>query len=789
MIYKKVFALFLSVIIFFSLMPSNTSGLSEDACDIILKYTVGNKQYFVNNKPSMMDSEPEIKDSRMFLVIRFVLQNIPGTTLDWNGSEQKITIKTQVGKIIKLWIGNPKAEVNGKMVDIDPENPGNIAPFIKDGRTKVPMRFVGEQVNARIDWISATSTVVLTLFDTFNCDTTLLEGCISKWTEAPNNQYQIYFHKNCDVKKESVPYLISKTLKSKTDHMDLAEYFQLKSVTNKLNTKIWVTRSGKVLSWDPIKDPIEPPPDPKPPEPPASCCDYQLFQVSQPIAKLKAGESNFYVFMLRNNCQAGSKSISFQFAPISNVTEINPKNLVLLPGKELMFKVFFTMPQNALKGSNVNFSFKMGTDCSDKVEHSFMILCDSPEAPPEPPGKKGRILGSISGTCNPGVIITIYDGVKGDVVWTGQTDAKGTYDTSSSINCILKCPGTYKVVPTKEKYIFTEPSKIVVLAADECCDPDSIKLKAKIVNFKAETTAKPGRITVHLGQKCSMAIVTVVNLSNPNQEKMTLEANIKGSCDTDCTMIFGDTYRVTPKREGFKFNPEVIDVKIKDSCPDAITRVVFEAIEVPRFCCDFEFRLIPGKFAEKWSLFPGESKTIEVYEIKNNCHEDTYELPFTITWPNDGKVVSISPASFTLGPQRSKIISITIKMPENCKAEEAVFFPFTINPKDCDKREQHVVAYCKKWKCDATSVILKVLEVDQRNGWVEGTRKQPVLYSWFEGIQIGNAFVIRIEFQTKDSYWKNLEVGKCFEICYDEKKHSDDRVVKWGIDYRLVNCE
>lgn len=774
---KKFFALFLSVVFFFSLVPLlHISGFSEDNCEIILQYTVGQKQYLVGDKSLMMDSEPEIKDSRMHLVIRFVLQNIPGTKLDWDGVERKITIRTQVGNVIKLWIGNPKAEVNGKLVDIDPENPGKIAPYIKDGRTKVPMRFVGEQLNARIDWISATSTVILTLFDTFNCDTTMLEGCISKWTEAPNNLYQIYFHKLCDLTKESVPYMISKTLKSKTDQMDLAEYFQLKSATKNLNTRIWVTLSGKVLSWDPIPGPTEPPTDPKPPEPPDACCNYQLSLESQPIAFLNGGESSFYEFILRNHCSEGSKSISFQFAPISNISSINPKQLVLPAKQEIKFKVFFTMPLLALKGTKVKFTFKIEPDCSEKVEQSFMILCDTPHAPPEPEGKKGRILGTITGTCNPGVTVTIHDAATGKVVWTDQTDSEGKYDTSPTKECILKCPGSYKVIPSKEKYIFTEASKIVTFTENDCCNPESIKLKAKVADFTAETTAKPGRIIAHLGQKCNGAVVTIVNVSNPLQEKITLEANIKGSCDTGCSMIYGDTYRVTPKSNKFKFNPSVVEVKIKDSCPDAITHVSFEATDIPPSCCDWEFRVKSGQFGGKWTLFPGDSETIEVYEIKNNCAN---KLNFKITWPEDGKISWISPTLFSLEPNERQTLSIKITMPKNCEDDKAVFFPFYIATNDCEKTHQ-IVAFCKKWQCNDKSVILKVQAIDQRVGWVDGILQLPILKC--SGVKV------RIYFQIKSDYWKKLEVGKCFEICYEEKNDASGELIKWGIDYRLVNC-
>lgn len=772
---KKLIVLFLSLVLVVGFNSIHASNFSKDNCDIILTYQVGSKQYYVGNTHLEMDSEPEIKDSRIFLVIRFVLQHIPGTTLDWNGTERKVSIKTPSGKWIKLWIGNTKAEVDGKVVEIDPENPGQIAPYIKDNRTKLPMRFIGEQLNAKINWIGASRSVVLTLYDSFSCDTTLLEGCISKWSEAPNEQYQLYFHKNCDLTKESVPFFISKSLKSKTDQLDLVQYLKLKTATRRLNTKIWVTRSGEIKSWDPIPDSVEPPPEPKPPEPPAVCCDYQLFQVSQPIRSLKAGESNFYVFMLRNKCPKESKNISFQFSPISNITSISPNQLSVPPTQELMFTVFFTMPLNGVAGSQVFFSFKLTSDCSDKVEHSFTIQCDSPEVPPEPSSKKGRIIGTVSGTCNPGVTITIYDSNKGVVVWTGSTDINGYYESSSLNNCTLKCPGNYKVVPSKKNYAFSDSSKVVTFSVEDCCDPESPIAKVKKADFIGKTTADPGRIIASLGKNCHDATATVMNLSNPKEEALNLEANIKGSCDTGCNMIYGDTYRITPKKEGFHFEPEYKDVTILESCPDGITRVSFDAIESLPACCNWTFRLIPGVDQEKFILSPGETRIIELYEIANNCEEGEKEIKFAISWPKDGKIISISPTIFTLIPKQRKTIIITIKMPESAKPDESIFFPFTIIPKDCEKRDSQIVAFCKGWQCKESSLTLKVLKIDQRAGWVEGIRTV-----------FGSP--VRIYFETKSSYWSKLSFDRCFEICYDERNDSSGKLIKWGLDYREIPC-
>lgn len=159
-------------------------------CEIKLKYTVNKKTYYVNDVPTEMDTEPEIVLNRMFLVFRYVTQHVPGTKLDWDPKERKVTLTSAEGKIIKLWIGNPKAEVDGLMVDIDPANPGKGAPFIKNNRTKVPMRFAATHLNALVEWDGKTSTVILTIKDP-NCECEWVEGCITDYKEAPNNQLQI----------------------------------------------------------------------------------------------------------------------------------------------------------------------------------------------------------------------------------------------------------------------------------------------------------------------------------------------------------------------------------------------------------------------------------------------------------------------------------------------------------------------------------------------------------------------------------------------------------------------
>jgi Copper amine oxidase N-terminal domain./Protein of unknown function (DUF2762). len=56
---------------------------------------------------------------------------------------------------IKLTIGKDTMEVNGETKPID------TAPFIKDSRTFVPVRFIAEALGAKIEWDEATQQVII----------------------------------------------------------------------------------------------------------------------------------------------------------------------------------------------------------------------------------------------------------------------------------------------------------------------------------------------------------------------------------------------------------------------------------------------------------------------------------------------------------------------------------------------------------------------------------------------------------------------------------------------------
>jgi len=86
---------------------------------------------------------------RTIVPIRAIVETIGGK-ISWFDKESMVLIEFK-DKTIKLWIGNPEAEVNGQKVAIDPDN-NLIKPIIINSRTFIPLRFVSENLGYSVSW-------------------------------------------------------------------------------------------------------------------------------------------------------------------------------------------------------------------------------------------------------------------------------------------------------------------------------------------------------------------------------------------------------------------------------------------------------------------------------------------------------------------------------------------------------------------------------------------------------------------------------------------------------------
>lgn len=124
----------------------------------VLKYFIGNTKYTVNGATYTMDTAPLVHEGRTFMPIRFVTDNIGAQTL-WSAADQTVTI-TQADKTIRLKIGSNSANINNMPVPVDPNN-HNVLPFILNGRTMMPIRFIAENLDCKVEWDPGPSMVTI----------------------------------------------------------------------------------------------------------------------------------------------------------------------------------------------------------------------------------------------------------------------------------------------------------------------------------------------------------------------------------------------------------------------------------------------------------------------------------------------------------------------------------------------------------------------------------------------------------------------------------------------------
>ncbi|HHY66597.1 MAG TPA: copper amine oxidase N-terminal domain-containing protein [Alicyclobacillus sp.] len=125
----------------------------------VATFTLGSTTYTVNGQQQTMDVAPYLKnDGRVMLPVRFVANalGVNDNSVIWNQSDKSVTI-FKGGNVVKMTLGSNTLIVNGTAVQMD------VAPELyNDGRVMLPIRWVGQALNADISWDQATQTVTVT---------------------------------------------------------------------------------------------------------------------------------------------------------------------------------------------------------------------------------------------------------------------------------------------------------------------------------------------------------------------------------------------------------------------------------------------------------------------------------------------------------------------------------------------------------------------------------------------------------------------------------------------------
>jgi hypothetical protein len=116
-----------------------------------IEVVIGQKTARIDGRTAQLDVAPLIINNRTMVPVRFIGEAF-GASFAWDEATRKVTFQVR-GREIVLFIDQKKARVNGSTVTLD------TAPVIVNGRTLVPLRFVGEHMGATVDWDGATQTV------------------------------------------------------------------------------------------------------------------------------------------------------------------------------------------------------------------------------------------------------------------------------------------------------------------------------------------------------------------------------------------------------------------------------------------------------------------------------------------------------------------------------------------------------------------------------------------------------------------------------------------------------
>ena len=146
----------------------------EDATQVqtvVIKLWVDKQDMTINGKAIKLAVAPTTSSPPLpkqlagstYMPIREVAEAL-FASVGWDAKEQKVTLtqKTPDGKtkIIELWIGKKLAKIDGKEINIDSQ--GKLYPTIVQGKTMLPLRFVGEALGAKVEWDGKTKMITLT---------------------------------------------------------------------------------------------------------------------------------------------------------------------------------------------------------------------------------------------------------------------------------------------------------------------------------------------------------------------------------------------------------------------------------------------------------------------------------------------------------------------------------------------------------------------------------------------------------------------------------------------------
>lgn len=136
-----------------NITSTESSVITGTTTQVVL--TLNSKVAVVNGSKEQLLNPPTVVNDRTFLPLRFVVDEIVGAQVDWNQETQTVTV-TKGSKEIIVTIGSNVTKVDGVTTVLE------AAPFVKNGTTMLPVRFISENFGIETVYDSKTKQITLT---------------------------------------------------------------------------------------------------------------------------------------------------------------------------------------------------------------------------------------------------------------------------------------------------------------------------------------------------------------------------------------------------------------------------------------------------------------------------------------------------------------------------------------------------------------------------------------------------------------------------------------------------
>lgn len=124
--------------------------ISVSAINMTPVYGNTDPHLLINHLPATGDAKPILKDGATLVPIRVISETL-GSIVHWDQRTKKISI-SHAETVIEMTLDNPQVKVDGAFQTI------TTPPMIHNGSTMLPIRFVGEALDAQVHWDNTKKT-------------------------------------------------------------------------------------------------------------------------------------------------------------------------------------------------------------------------------------------------------------------------------------------------------------------------------------------------------------------------------------------------------------------------------------------------------------------------------------------------------------------------------------------------------------------------------------------------------------------------------------------------------